>query len=99
MKKYKEHQQNVVRSISLLIVLWIATLVSALAVVYVTYDTRVKFNTLENLRREKNHLQVIWGQYLLEESAWAAYARVENLAQEKLSMQVPSANEIIMVSP
>ena len=79
--------------------LWLALIASAFAVVYVTYDTRVKFNLLETLRREQNQLQVVWGQYLLEESAWAAYGRVEKLAQEKLSMRVPDSQEIIMVSP
>ena len=80
-----------------LIFLWLAVIVSALAVVYVTYDTRVKFNAVEGLRREQSQLQVIWSQYLLEESTWAAYGRVENLAQERLSMQVPKFESIITV--
>lgn len=87
-----------VRSL-LLLVLWVIFLVSALGVVHVSYDTRVKFNHLENLRREHNQLQVVWGQYLLEESTWAAYGRVEKLAQEKLFMAVPDSQQIIMVSP
>ena len=83
----------------LVTVLWLAVIASALAVVYVTYETRVKFNELEVLRREQSQLQVVWGQYLLEESTWAAYGRIEKLAQEKLLMQVPKAEEIIMVMP
>lgn len=93
-------QQSIsLQLILLLAALWLAIIVSAFSVIYVTYDTRVKFNALENLRREESQLQVVWGQYLLEESAWAAYARVERLAQEKLSMQVPATQEIIMVKP
>lgn len=80
-------------------VLWLLVILSALVVVYVTYDTRVKFNALETLRREQGQLQLVWGQYLLEESTWAAYGRIEKLAEDKLSMQVPKAENIIMVMP
>ena len=82
----------------LVVVLWVLVIASALSVVYVTYDTRVKFNALETLRREKSQLQVVWGQYLLEESTWEAYGRVEKLAKEKLSMTVPKAEDIIMIT-
>jgi cell division protein FtsL len=85
------------QSLWIAVFLWLGILLSALAVVYVTYDSRVRFNELETLRREQNQLQVVWGQYLLEESAWAAYNRVEKLAVDKLSMQVPSAEQTIAV--
>ena len=65
------------------VLLWVV-LVLALAVVYVTYDTRVKFNQLENLRREQSQLQVVRGQFLLEESTWAAYGRVEKLGSREV---------------
>ena len=80
-----------------LVFLWLAVVLSALAVVYVTYDTRVKFNVVEGLRLEQSQLQVIWGQYLLEESTWASYGRVEKLAQEHLFMQAPTSEKIITV--
>ncbi|MGH1484768.1 MAG: cell division protein FtsL [Cellvibrionaceae bacterium] len=87
------------RVLLLIATLWLLVIASALAVVYVTYDTRVKFNELETLRREQSQLQVVWGQYLLEESTWAAYGRIEKLAEDKLLMQVPKAEDIIMVMP
>lgn len=83
----------------LVLLLWLAMVASALGVIYVAYDTRVKFNALETLRREHNQLQVEWGQYLLEESTWATYGRIEKLAAEKLSMRVPESEQIIMVTP
>jgi cell division protein FtsL len=87
------------QSFWLVVVLWLSVIASALAVIYVTYDTRVKFNTLEGLRREQGQLRVVWGQYLLEESTWASYGRVEKLAQEQLSMQVPESENVITVTP
>jgi cell division protein FtsL len=77
--------------------LWVAVIVSSLALVYSTFDSRVKFNELENLRREQNRLRVEWGQYLLEESTWAEYGRVEKLANEKLDMKVPDMENIILL--
>ena len=97
--KHQGHQKviRLPKFLCLAVLLWLALIASALGVVYVTYDTRVKFNALETLRREQSQLQVIWGQYLLEESTWAAYGRVEKLAEEKLSMTVPSAENIMMI--
>ncbi|MGH1439244.1 MAG: cell division protein FtsL [Cellvibrionaceae bacterium] len=87
------------QSLIVLVVLWLALITSSFGVVYVTYDTRVKFNLLETLRREQNQLQIVWGQYLLEESTWAGYGRVERVAEEKLLMQIPDSEKIIMVTP
>lgn len=99
MVKIIDTQFHVFRKITLVILLlWLMVLGSAIAVVYVTYDTRVKFNTLESLRREHNRLQVVWGQYLLERSTWASYGRIEKISAEKLSMSVPSAQQVIMVT-
>ena len=86
-----------IKPLLLLSMLWLATIISSLTVVYVKYETRLKYNQLEVLQRQKNHLQVVWGQYLLEESTWAAYNRVEQIAKDDLDMQVPAANHIVVV--
>lgn len=78
-------------------VLWLLIVVSGLSVVYTTYDTRVKFNELESLRHQYNRMQMVWGQYLLEQSTWANYGRVEKVAAKKLSMKVPTAEQIILI--
>ena len=83
----------------LLGLLWLGVIGSALGVIYVSHDARHYLNTLETLRREQSQLQLAWGQYLLEESTWSAYGRVEKLAAEKLSMAVPTANHIVTVTP
>lgn len=80
-----------------IVALWLAVIASSLGVVYVAYDTRAKLNELESLRRQQSELQVVWGQYLLEESTWAAYGRVEKLARERLAMKIPDSVSIVMV--
>ena len=70
---------------------------SALAVVYSVFDSRMKFDALESLRAEHMALQMAWGQYLLEESTWASYNRVETIATEELSMKIPESSQVVLV--
>ncbi len=86
-----------IRHLLLLMALWLSTIVSALSVVYVTHDTRLKYHQLETLRRQENNLQVAWSQYLLEESAWAAYSRTEQIAKKHLAMLPPATDHIVIV--
>lgn len=78
--------------------LWMAVLVSALAVIYSAHDTRNKFSALEVLRVQQNALQVDWGKYLLEESAHASFGRIEKIATEKLLMTVPTMKQVVVVN-
>lgn len=82
----------------LVICLWITVVTSALAVVASTQTVRREVNQLETLRREAAQLQVEWGQYLLEESTWAAYSRVEGIASQELNMLAPTSERVVMVS-
>ena len=85
-------------SVLLVAALWLAVIGSALAVVATTQVVRRDVTELETLRREASQLQVQWGQYLLEQSTWAAYSRVENAATSELNMMAPTPDDIIMVS-
>lgn len=78
-------------------VLWALVVVSALAVIASTHQTRQRVDRLETLRREAAELQVVWGQYMLEQSTWAAYGRVEQLARDELNMRLPEDDDIVMV--
>ncbi|RLA44308.1 MAG: cell division protein FtsL [Gammaproteobacteria bacterium] len=80
-------------------VLWLSVLLSGLAVVYVSHQNRVLYTELAVLEQKKHRLEVAWGQYLLEESSLASLQRVEILARQKLTMQVPPLEEIVMVKP
>lgn len=93
------HKQPLSASgVLMMAVLWIAVIVSALAVVASTQVVRRDINELETLRREASQLQVQWGQYLLEQSTWAAYSRVEQAATSELNMMAPTPNDIIMIA-
>ncbi len=85
------------RQFSMVIVLWGLVLVSALGVIYQVHDGRAKFNELQALREVQQVLQVQWSQYILEESAWASFDRIESVAVEQLMMQVPEVKQTVMV--
>lgn len=81
----------------LLPLLWLAVVLSALSVVYVSHLCRQLYNELAKMEQEANALQVEWGRYLLEQSSWASLSRVEQLAKSQLQMRVPEPNEIVIV--
>src|SRR5690625_6257832 len=81
------------------VVLWLLVMASALAVVASTQEVRQRVDALQTLRREAVELEVVWGQYLLEQSTWAAYGRIERIAENDLAMKVPEAEQIVMVRP
>ena len=83
----------------LAIVLGVALFVSGLATVYVQHYRRMQFVELRVLERERDAMQVEWGQLKLEQSTWATHERIERLAVEKLDLHMPPAAEIVLVSP
>ncbi len=76
---------------------WVLSLVCSIAVIMVSFECRILADQLMQLRVEEQQLQVDWGRLLLEESALAAHARVEERAQQELGMRRPLPNEIRVV--
>lgn len=70
---------------------------SAVAVAYSAHKSRLYLNELQKLEVQRDKLEVEWGQLLLEQHAWGAYARVGKLATEQLQMRNPAPAEIMMV--
>ncbi len=81
----------------LIALLWLTVLASGLAVVYSTHLSRQLFAELDLLKRDTNELHVEWGQYLLEQSTWSAFDRVETVAENRLGMHVPEREQIVIV--
>lgn len=79
--------------------LLLAVLGSGVMVVYLTHEDRIQFNELQQLRSQANSLQVEWGQLLLEQSTFGLEGRIENMAADQLSMQLPALEQIVMVKP
>jgi cell division protein FtsL len=79
------------------VVLWLLVLVSALSVAFVSHLCRQKYAQLTGLEREANQLQVDYGKYLLEHSAWGSLQRIETMATARLNMHSPKTQEILII--
>jgi len=75
------------------------TVISAIAVVDARHQARQLFIELQGLNRDRDELNIEWRQLQIERSTWAAHARVEQLARDKLSMSVPAPADIEVVKP
>ncbi len=87
------------RRLLLAMALGVALFVSAVATVYVQHHRRMQFVELRKLERERDAMQVVWGQLKLEQSTWATHERIERLALEKLDLHLPPAAEVVLVNP
>ncbi len=79
--------------------LWCAVLGSAAGAIYTRHRAREQFVELERLNRERDQLEVSWGQLQLEQSLWSAHAYVESVAVTRLKMAAPDQRDIQVVKP
>jgi cell division protein FtsL len=70
-------------------------LASALGAVASQHKARKLFTEMEREQGRMRQLEVEWGQLQLEQSTWAAHARVEKIARERLRMKPPQAGQVI----
>ena len=82
-----------------LLVLAAAVFVSALGVVLSTHEARKHFVELQDLVEVRDQLNVEWGQLQLEQSTWATDGRIERIAREELSMQMPEIGAVVILEP
>jgi cell division protein FtsL len=82
-----------------LAVLWLATLGSAAGAIYAKHRSRELFVELERLHRQRDNLEIEWGQLQLEQSAWSTHAFVERVATTRLNMSSPDPARIQVVGP
>jgi cell division protein FtsL len=84
---------------TILALLWVAVLGSAGAAIYTRHHSRELFVELEQLHRQRDNLEIEYGQLQLEQSAWSSHAFVERVATTRLKMQVPDPARIQVVTP
>ena len=77
----------------------VCILATALSVVWVKHESRKLFATLQRLERMRDDLDVEWGQLQLEQSTWATHGRIETVVRKQLQMDLPRADEIVVVTP
>jgi cell division protein FtsL len=77
--------------------LLVAILLTALAIVFVTNQTRGYQHHIQGLSNQSNALKVERSQLLLEQSTYAMGARIEAVAKHKLHMEVPRVRRVVVL--
>ncbi|MCC4117913.1 cell division protein FtsL [Aromatoleum toluclasticum] len=70
---------------------------SALGVVASQHQARKLFSELEREQTRAHGLEVEWDQLQLEQSTWAAHARVEKIARERIGMRAPVPGQVFSI--
>jgi cell division protein FtsL len=77
-----------------LVALGAAVIATGIGAVYVKYLTRVEFVALQDVRAERDALDVQWGRLQIEEAALTSHTRIEQNARQQLGMHLPQLVEV-----
>lgn len=77
--------------------LFVAVILSGMGVVYSKFLSRSLFVELQQVRASRDHVDMEWGRLQLELATQGALGRVMRIANERLQMQVPAAEQIVVV--
>lgn len=75
----------------------LAVLISAMAVIEAKHESRKRFVMLQKLEKERDQMNVEWGQLQLEQGTWATHSRIERIANKRLQMVIPEMNSVVIV--
>lgn len=79
--------------------LFVVLLVSALAVIYSKYYSRLIFIEIQQQEKALDQYEVEWGQMQLELTMLAEQNRVERVALEELKLVMPLREKTIYLKP
>jgi cell division protein FtsL len=82
-----------------LVVLILASVASAIAVIYARYSHRQLFVELSQLERQRDELNIEFGRLQLEQATWTEANRIDQLAQHRIGMKFPEVEDIVVVRP
>lgn len=81
------------------LILFLLLIVIALGTVTAQHKARKLYFELQQQQDAAKQYAIEWGQLQLEQSTWAMHARIEQIAEKQLQMQVPDAKRIQVVAP
>lgn len=79
------------------LVVALAVAASAVGVIYSKHRARRLFVELQSLERARDQLNVEWGRLRLEQGAYATHGRVEEVARERIGLELPGRGDVIRV--
>ena len=79
------------------ITLMFAVILTAIGVVHTKYLTRIHFAHLQDLRAQRDAIDVEWNRLRLEEAALSTHVLVERKARRELGMFAPRAGDVLLI--
>jgi len=79
-------------------ILFFALIFSALGLVNSQHKARNLYIELERANQSEKQTEQEYGQLQLEQSTWAMHSRIEQIASQKMQMQVPDAKRVQVIS-
>lgn len=80
------------------VMLWLASLASAIGVVYAEHLERKYVFAVEKASQHRDELEIERERLQLEEAALASHGRVDGMARARLQMTTPAAGNVILVN-
>lgn len=80
-----------------LLILLGTMMASAIAVVWTRHQSRTLFVQLTQLQSQRDDLNIEFGKLELEQATWGEPRRIDTEARNKLSMAMPSPQDIRLV--
>ncbi len=74
-------------------------LLSAIAVIYSKYQSRLLFTEIQQKEKQLDDYEVEWGRLQLELTTLTEENRVEIEARKRLMLTLPAQNEIVYIKP
>ena len=81
----------------IVLLLFVANVATGVGIVYSKHSMRKSFIELQVMQNNFDELQIEWGRFQLEQSAWATHGRVEKIAREKLNMDLVHEERLIFL--
>jgi cell division protein FtsL len=81
------------------LVLLLLVIVSSVAVVYAKHQGRKLFIELQALGKERDNMDIEWGQLQLEQGTLTTQGKVEHVARDRLGMTSLRADAMMIVKP
>ncbi|MGD2074170.1 MAG: cell division protein FtsL [Gammaproteobacteria bacterium] len=82
--------------VPLLLVTAVAT---AIGSAYAKHESRKLFQDLQRLEAERDAMNIEWGQLQLEQSTHTTHGKVETAARERLDMEIPGPERVVILHP
>ena len=83
----------------LLVVMILASIASAIGVVYARHRHRLLFVELAKLEKVRDELNIEFGRLQLEQATVAEATRIDQVARLRLGMKFPEVGDVVVVRP